>query len=249
MRLVGERMKGERTDLLIVVPARGGSKRLPRKHIRALAGRTLLEWTQDAIVQAGLRVPCLLTTDDDEISEAGRRLGWWVPFRRPASLATDTTPTLPVAMHALEWFAREHGGDPAQVMVLQVTSPLRGGACLRKAVMLLADHVEAEAVVGVRRLGVMSPYVFEMDGKGFLRSRRTGNGAQPVYVPNGAMYLIRTAALRAQQTLFPHGTLPLVMDDLSSIDIDSELDWRLAEAALTTMPELKTSRLQMERPG
>ena len=78
------------TDLLIVIPVRGGSKRLPGKHTRLLAGRNLLERTQDAIAEAELGAPVLLTTDDEQIAARGRALGWQAPFLRPAALAEDS---------------------------------------------------------------------------------------------------------------------------------------------------------------
>ena len=113
------------TDLLIVIPARGGSKRLPGKHTRLLAGRNLLQHTQRAIDQAALGAPVLLTTDDAEIAAGGRALGWQAPFLRPAELAGDDVPTLPVLQHALDWYRQDSGADPGSVLLLQTTSPLR----------------------------------------------------------------------------------------------------------------------------
>jgi CMP-N,N'-diacetyllegionaminic acid synthase len=220
------------TDLLIVVPVRGGSKRLPGKHTRLLAGRDLLERTRDAIAEAGLEGPVLLTTDDSAIAERGRALGWWVPFLRPASLAGDDVPSLPVLLHALEWNRREVGADPATVALLQTTSPLRGGAVLREAVTLLEERADAQAVLGVRRLGFGQDRVFRREPSGLLSALSDDQGSPDLFVPNGALYLIRSSALRTYETLFPPITLPLEMDAVSSIDIDTESDWRLARALL-----------------
>lgn len=217
------------TLLLTIVPARGGSKRLPGKNLRVLGGRALLDRTAEALVEAGLgEHACLLSTDDEAIAVRGRILGWLVPWLRPAALATDQAATITAVLHALDWFAGEHGGDPERVMVLQPTSPFRGGECLADSMALLDAHAEIDAVVGMRRLHVPNSVAYRTDEAGFARPvEQVGELA-----PNGAVYLIRTTALRVHQSLYPPRTVPLAMDDISSIDIDTEADWRLAEAAL-----------------
>ena len=217
------------TALLCIVPARGGSKRLPGKNLRLLGDRPLLDHTARVLTVAGLNEhPCLLSTDDEAIAARGRELGWQVPWLRPAALATDQSVTIDAVLHALDWFAGKHGGDPRRVMVLQPTSPLRGADCLVDAMGLLDDRAAADAVVGMRCPHAANAVAYRTDGQGF---------AQPVesvaeLVPNGAVYLIRTSALRAHRSLYPPWTVPLVMDEISSIDIDTEADWRLAEAAM-----------------
>lgn len=219
-------------ELLIVIPVRGGSKRLPGKHTRLLAGRSLLQHTQAAIAQARIGAPVLLTTDDAEIGKQGRALGWRMPFLRPSELAGDDVPTLPVLLHALDWHRQDSGADPDSVLLLQTTSPLRGGASLRAAMELLDEYEEASAVVGVQRLSFGANRVFLGDANGFLAPLSPRDNRSPLFVPNGTLYLIRTAALREHGTLFPPATLPLEMDSVSSIDIDTEADWRLAQAVL-----------------
>jgi CMP-N,N'-diacetyllegionaminic acid synthase len=224
------------TDLLVVVPVRGGSKRLPGKHARPLAGRTLLQHANDALQAAAIDAPVLLSTDDATVAEQGRALGWSVPFERPAALAADTTPTLPVLMHALDWFRAERDGDPDTVLLLQVTSPLRGAAALRKGVTLLAERAEVDAVVGVRRLGFGPNRVLHEAADGFLAPLDDASEPAPLYIPNGALYLIRCATLRRYATLYPPATVALEMNSLASLDIDTAADWRLAEAALAPLP-------------
>ncbi|MDP6816679.1 MAG: acylneuraminate cytidylyltransferase family protein [Alphaproteobacteria bacterium] len=221
------------SDLLIVIPVRGGSKRLPGKHTRLLAGRNLLERTQDAIGEADLGAPVLLTTDDEEIAGRGRALGWQAPFLRPAALAGDSAPTLPVLLHALDWWRRDSGRDPELVLLLQTTSPMRSADMLRAAVALLARRDEADAVVGVRRLGLGANRIFPLDAGGFLTPLAPSESAAPLFVPNGTLYLIRSVSLRRHGTLFPPATLPLEMDSVASVDVDTEADWRLAQALLS----------------
>jgi N-acylneuraminate cytidylyltransferase/CMP-N,N'-diacetyllegionaminic acid synthase len=218
------------TALLPIVTARGGSKRLPGKNLRVLGGRPLLDHTAEALMEAGMdTLGCLLSTDDQAIAERGRFLGWQVPWLRPSRLASDAAATIEAVIHALDWYADAHAGDPERVMVLQPTSPLRGGACLVAAIRALDDRADIDAMVGMRRSRKSDRLTYKADATGVI---------QPVeglgeLAPNGAVYLIRTSALRTHHSLYPPRTLALEMNDIASIDIDTEDDWRLAEAALT----------------
>lgn len=221
------------TDLLIIIPVRGGSKRLPGKHTRSLAGRNLLERTQDAIAEAGLEAPVLLTTDDEDIAARGRALGWQVPFLRPAELASDSALTLPVVLHALDWYREENGADPNAVLLLQATSPLRSGAAIRGAAELFDTHDDIDAVIGVQRLGFGPDRVFYRDATKLLQPLSASDSHAALYVPNGTLYLVRSTALRLHGSLFPPAIIPFEMDSAASIDIDTEADWRLAQALLS----------------
>ena len=218
-------------SLLVVVPARGGSKRLPGKNIRPLAGRSLLKHTADAIIESALSTEVILTTDDDSIAAAGRALDWLVPFRRPSSLATDDTPMFETVLHALDWYAHDRGGDPDQILLLQPTSPFRGGECLSEAARRLQSTPEANSVIGMARLKVGASHVYSRDDAGFVRPvAQTQDRA--AYVPNGALYLVRTKAFRQARTLFAPPIVSLEMDAFHAVDIDDASDWALAEALI-----------------
>ncbi len=218
-------------SLLIVVPARGGSKRLPGKNIKLLAGKSLLAYTADAITASGLKVPVILTTDDDAIAAEGERLGWIVPFRRPPELASDNATTTEAVLHTLDWYKNTHGHDMDAVMVLQPTSPFRGGACLVAAVELLRTRPEVDSVIAMTALHLPPARLYFADEDG-LGSQLAIDARRPVYVPNGALYLTRSTALRQQNTLYAGRILPLPVDKRRAIDIDTEKDWHLAEALL-----------------
>jgi CMP-N-acetylneuraminic acid synthetase len=220
-------------SLLVVVPARGGSKRLPGKNIRLLAGRTLLERLDDAIERSGLGTDVLVTTDDEAIAAAGRALNWLLPFTRPAEFATDDAPMYDTVLHALDWYASDRGGDPDNILLLQPTSPFRGGECLAQAVDRLQCTPDANSVIGMSSLKVPLSHVYAADNGGFVRpvvTKAAHNGA--AYVPNGALYLVRTKALRKMRTLFAPPVLPLELDALHAVDIDEPADWALAEALI-----------------
>lgn len=218
-------------DLLIVVPARGGSKRLPGKNLRALCGRSLIAHVADAVSQSGIDAPVLLSTDDASIADEGRRVGMLVPFMRPPEISGDNAATADAAIHALDWFRSARGKDPAMTMVLQPTSPLRGGACLRAAVDLLGSRSEADSVVAMEAVHLPLNKVFLADAKG-VAVPVSPEEHRPVYLPNGALYLTRTAALRTQRTLYAGIILPLVLDAVRSVDVDTETDWQIAEALI-----------------
>jgi N-acylneuraminate cytidylyltransferase/CMP-N,N'-diacetyllegionaminic acid synthase len=190
----------------------------------------LLDHTAEALIEAGMdALECLLSTDDQAIAERGRFLGWQVPWLRPSWLASDAAATIEAVIHALDWFGDAHGGDPERVMVLQPTSPLRGGACLVAAIGALDDRADIDAVVGMRHARKPDRLTYKVDAAGVIQPVE-GYGE---LAPNGAVYLIRTTALRTHHSLYPPRTLALEMNEIASIDIDTEDDWRLAEAALT----------------
>src|SRR4051812_41980936 len=133
--------------VLGLVPARGGSKGVPGKNIRPLAGRPLLEYTARVAQASGVIDRLVLSTDSSDIGDVGRRAGLEVPFLRPAALAADDTPMLPVVRHALDALA-ERGWTPEILVILQPTSPLRRAEHIRDAVTMLRER-EADSVVSV----------------------------------------------------------------------------------------------------
>ena len=217
------------TELLIIVPARCGSKRLPGKNLKKLAGESLLAHTAHAISAAGILAPVLLTTDDDRIAAEGERLGWSVPFRRPADLASDNAATFDTILHALDWFKGASGSDPDAVLVLQPSSPLRGGVCLVSALNIIRTQIETDSVVAVSALHIPPAHIYSTDVEGFAHPLDGDDLRRPLYVPNGAVYLTRTKALRQDGSLYAGKIRPLIMEPARSIDIDNEDDWWLAE--------------------
>lgn len=218
------------TEILVVVPARGGSKRLPGKNLRALGNRSLMARTADSLKESRVQAICILSTDDDEIAAAGTALGWLAPFRRPAQLSGDEAATAPVVLHAVDWFGNSYGHDPVFVMVLQVTSPFRDGASIAKAVDMLNTRAGADAVVAMSLINRAPCHLFSTGDDGYAAPISAARAPSSLLTPNGALYLVRTEALRRTGTLFPPRTLPLVMNDVAAIDIDDEDDWRIAEA-------------------
>jgi CMP-N,N'-diacetyllegionaminic acid synthase len=224
--------------VLGLVPARGGSKGVPGKNTRMLAGRPLLEYTSRAAFDSAVLDRVILSTDSEAIAECGRRLGLEVPFMRPTDLARDDTPMLSVIEHALDELQRG-GWDPDIVVLLQPTSPLRTPAHIRSAVELLRSS-GADSVVTVTALPLhLSPdYVMRIeDGRlrpfladGLRVSRR--QDARPAYSRDGTVYAFRTATVRSSGTIYGDDCRPLVIDAAESLSIDTAADWVAAEHAL-----------------
>lgn len=240
------------SGLLIIVPARGGSKRLPGKNLKELGGRTLLSHTSQAIEDAGLDAPVILSTDDDRIADEGRRLGWLVPFRRPAELATDEATTINVVLHALNHHLAEgSGADAEMVMVLQPTSPLRGADCLKAAVAMLDSDPDVDSIISMTALHLPPMRIFLTGADGMAVPLDARDKRRPMYVPNGALYLTRTAALRRENTLYAGAIRPLVLDAHRAVDIDTNADLSFAEALLGApkQPEATSFEAQPAEAG
>jgi CMP-N,N'-diacetyllegionaminic acid synthase len=230
--------------ILALVPCRKGSRRLAGKNLRTVGGIPLIDRTLFCLARADLPVRTVVSTDDEAVRDRAAALGFPPPFVRPPELATDTASSVDVALHALDWLAGR-GEAPAMLLLLQVTSPFREPDDLVAAVRLLSGAPAADAVVGVRTVPAAPQYVFTQDGHtGFLRGAIRESVEPPILVPNGAVYLVRTAALRAQRTFYPVATLGLPMPAERSLDIDTAEDLLFAEAlesAFRSAPAGKTA--------
>src|SRR6185503_4563878 len=137
------------TEILALIPARGGSKGIPRKNIRSFAGYPLLAWSIAAAKQASSVTRIIVSTDDEEIAAVAREYGVETPFLRPAELAQDQTTDLPVFEHALQWLEENEGYQPEIVIQLRPTSPIRPKDCVDTAVKILLKHEDGDCVRGV----------------------------------------------------------------------------------------------------
>jgi len=224
--------------LLILVPARAGSKGVPGKNLKVLGGVPLLAWTARAIRESGLAARAVLTTEDAEIARAGRAAGLETPFARPAELAEDHVDMLRVVEHAVAWLEREDGYRPSAIMLLQPTCPFRRPERLRQALDLLA-RPGTEGVVGVARLDRTPALLYQENADGFLvplapwDAATLRQRARPTFTPNGTLYLTTRNSLTHHGRLFPPGLRPLPTSAVEGIDIDTEEDWALAEAVVT----------------
>jgi CMP-N,N'-diacetyllegionaminic acid synthase len=227
--------------LLGVITARGGSKGIPGKNLKPLAGKPLIQYTIDGATGSGVFDRVILSTDDRAIADYGRAHGCGVPFLRPADLARDETPHLPVMHHAVQWLHDNENYGPDAVMILQPTSPLRRPEDIRGSVDLLRTS-GADSVVSVTEV---STHVHPMrmlrvaeDGRAELfvtgepvhRRINRRQDLPPAWLMNGAIYLFRTHVLFAPEpNLYGDTTVAYRMPAAASISIDDPEDWDAAE--------------------
>jgi N-acylneuraminate cytidylyltransferase len=233
--------------VLGVITARGGSKGIPGKNLKLLGGRPLLDYTVEAAHDTPLD-RLIISTDDRRIADAAKALGCEVPFIRPAELARDETPHLPVLQHAVQWM-RDQAGYVADVVVtLQPTSPLRSAADIAAALRML-ELSGADSVVSVNEV---SPHAHPMrmlrvDEQGMAVLFATGEPVRKrinrrqdlpkAWVMNGAVYACRTELLfAAEPGMYGDRVVAYPMPPERSISIDTLEDWAEAERALAMRP-------------
>ena len=220
----------DKNKILVVIPARGGSKGIPGKNIKLLAGKPLICYSIDVARALTTDEHICVSTDDDKIIDVVESYGLKVPFKRPDEFATDTATTNSVLLHALSYY--ESKSENYEVIVLlQPTSPLRTAQQVKEAMELYNNQLDM--VVSVKQSHTASVICNE-DEKGFLglTFNKSGKGRQDFdtfYEYNGAIYVINVASLKEKGLSGFTRKKKYVMDELHSVDIDTEIDWKLAE--------------------
>lgn len=217
--------------ILAVIPARGGSKRLPGKNTRVLGGRPLIVWSID--MANGIPDVCdiLVSTDDSSIASISSTAGALVPWLRPCDLATDSATSVDTVLHALDWYESAHGLVDG-VMLLQPTSPYRSRETILQGLETFGR--QRRSVVAVSEVKVDPARCFFIEENGLKMCIPAPDGTQKAaYAVNGALYLITPAELRESRSFFGTTSIPLVVNShRESLDIDDDFDWWLAEQML-----------------
>ena len=228
-----------RPEVLAIVQARGGSKGLPRKNVRPLCGHPLVAYSIASGLAASTITRLIVSTDDDEIAAVAQSYGAKVPFRRPADLAADDTPDLPLFVHALDWLAEHENYRPDVVVQLRPTTPFRPRGMIDEAVRLLLADPQADCVRGVT-IPKPTPYkMWRPSDDGYLLPLMDTPFAEPYNMPRqklpvaywqtGHIDAIRTATIREQHSLTGRRVRPIMIDAAYCIDIDTPADFELAE--------------------
>lgn len=227
-------------DVLIIIPARSGSKGIPRKNIKSLCGRPLLHYTIDVARQIADDSHIILSTDSDEIADCAEKGGLKVSYRRPAELATDTASTRDALLHAMD-YADKNGIKYDKVCLLQPTSPMRTVEDVEKCLELY--NPELDMVTTIVEADT-NPYFncYEIDPKtGFMQISK-GEGciirrqdAPEAWQYNGAVYIINPESLRKSEMGAMKKRVGCKMDKLRSVDLDTPLDWAIAEVVMKSM--------------
>lgn len=234
-RVHGQNADGGELRFLAVIPARGGSKRVPRKNLRLLAGKPLLSYTIDAAQQSRFIDKIIVSTDDKEIAELALSSGAEVPFLRPAELAQDHSSVISTLQHVVDNIERD-GCVVHAIVLLQPTSPFRTAAHIDEAIALF-ETSGADTVTAVRESREHPYYSWTLDDKRlvpFFSMKHQSMVRQELpcaMVENGAIYIIKRSLLGSGK-LYGENTVPYLMDNHSSLDIDTMEDLRWAEFSL-----------------
>jgi len=223
--------------LLIIVPARSGSKGITDKNIKLLANKPLLYWTAKAINEANLSNSLsILSTDSKQYEEIGAKYGLEVPFLRPSHLCQDETSAIEVIAHSLDWFNHTYQYEPELIMWLQPTSPFRTAKHIKSALTMIQCN-NTDSVIACQQIYRDQTTLFNTElgylvplAQGKLQQRR--QEVKTLLTPNGLMYLIKTKYFKKSISFYPEKTVPLICDKISSIDIDTEEDWLLTESIM-----------------
>lgn len=219
--------------ILVIIPARGGSKGIPHKNIKPLAGKPLIHYTIDVARQIVSYDDICVSTDDQEIIKCVEEYGLKVPFVRPPELATDTSGTYEVLLHALDFYEKM-GRKYDVVLLLQNTSPFRRAEHVKEAMKLYSSNIDM--VVSVTE-SKTNPYYncFEENEEGFLKRTIENSNfirrqdAPVTYEYNGAIYVINAEQLKKMSLGKFTRRVKYVMDELHSVDLDNMIDWNFAE--------------------
>jgi YrbI family 3-deoxy-D-manno-octulosonate 8-phosphate phosphatase len=248
------------TEILALIPARGGSKGIPRKNIRTFAGYPLVAWSIAAGLQAKSVSRVIVSTDDEEIAAVAREYGADVPFMRPRELAQDRTTDLPVFEHALKWLEDTEAYKPGIVVQLRPTSPIRPMDCVDGAVRMLVEHPDADSVRGVvpaahnpykmwRFNGYEKPMKPLLEVEGITEPYNAPRQIlPPAYWQTGHVDAIRTSTITSKQSLTGSVVYPLVIDPRYTVDIDTLADWQKYEALVYSGLEMVTPDSKLRRP-
>jgi len=229
--------KGKR--VLALIPARGGSKGIPRKNLRELCGKPLIAWSiEQARACRGID-RLIVSTEDEEIAAVAQRSGADVPFLRPAEFATDASPVAGAILHAMQTLAK--GGEAYDIVLLiECTSPVRYPGDLDSAIAALVDNPSAESVVGVVPLTHEHPsWTFRVvDGclesfipQGHAQENCRRQALEPTFLPY-SLYLTWWVNFERHQTFYQPRTAPFPLKREQMVEIDDEVDFFIAESIM-----------------
>ncbi len=216
-----------------IIPARGGSKRIPRKNIRDFAGKPMIAWSIEAALESGVFDDVLVSTDDEEVAATANRYGAKAPFVRPPEISGDSAGLNPVLRHGLRWL-EANGGLPARLGCLYATAPFLRAEDLRAASRLLDDHATAEYVISVCTFPAPVQRAMTTDASGEIRFmwpelRLTASqDLQEAFHDAGQFVLGRATAFLTQDSALSGHCLPLVLPRHRCQDIDTPEDWEHA---------------------
>lgn len=227
---------------IAIIPARGGSKRLPGKNIKILVDKPLIAWTIEAAINSKIFDHVFVSTDSEEIASISREYGAEVPFLRPSELASDTATTNDVVTHLVDWYEAESSNKVSTIAILQPTSPLRNAAHINEAFAEMQVK-DAKAIISVCELEHPIQFCNQLGSDksmaGFIKQQdmKRTQDLFLTYRLNGAIYIFDRSYVEQMDKLYSEGTFAYIMDPKFSIDIDTQDDFDLTKCLLINMCE------------
>jgi CMP-N-acetylneuraminic acid synthetase len=232
--------------ILALIPARGGSKCIPKKNMKPLLGKPLIAWTIEQAKRSKYIDRTIVSTDSEEIAKVSKEYGAEVPFLRPEGLARDESPTSEAIMHALSWFEEKRVYFDI-IVLLEPTSPLRKENDLDNAIKLFFKNIEkADSLVSVGEVHMEHPHIMKRIEDGYVKpfieideNIYQRQQLPKVYFPYGVIYLLKVDAFKKYQTFYQGKTIPYFIERWQNYEIDDIYDFICIEAILKAMQNNK----------
>jgi len=221
-------------EVLAIIPARGGSKEVPNKNIRKIAGKALIEYTISAAKKSKKINKIIVSTDCEKIAKISKKAGVEIPFLRPKKISRDTSPAIDYVKHALEFLDRNENYSPEIVIILQPTSPHRKSEIIDKSIQMLTNS-KATCVMTVTKTK-SHPYLSFWYSKNYLKPFKQDfqkyyqrQRFPELYYPTGSVYTFWKSNLMKYQSIYGPKIKPLMLNDEDSLDVDSPFDFFMNE--------------------
>ncbi len=220
--------------IIAIILARGGSKRLPGKNIKMLNKKPLITWSIEAAQKSKYIDKLIVSTDSQEISNISKNFGADVPFLRPKNISQDITTSEDTLLHVLKWIKDNEEKKYDYFILLQPTSPLRTAKHIDEAITLFDANKDADTLVSITKNSKNPYWLQKINKKGYIQQYfKPANNLSELYIPNGAIFIGKAQEFIKTKKLYTSKTIGYTMDKMVSIDIDNELDFKLAELLLS----------------
>lgn len=216
-------------NIIFLVTARGGSKRLPNKNMKILNNKPLIFWTFNTIKKTYKNAKIFISTDSKKIAKFSKKMNINVPFIRPQSISKDKSSSLSVINHFLKWMKKKEKKLPEFLVLLQPTSPFRSSKTIKECTKKLLKDNNYNAVVAMKYQKYNTSTLKFLDKDMYLKNLKLKK-IQKILEPTGAYYGVKITTFLQQKTLTPKNTFPYIINELESIDIDNKFDWQIANS-------------------
>lgn len=224
--------------ILALIPARAGSKRIPNKNIKLLAGKPLIAYTIECAKKSKYINRIVVSTDSEDIASVARQYGAEVPFLRPKEISQENSTEMQFFEHALDWFSKNENYEPDLIVLLYPTSPFRKPESIDKAIEEMLKHPEADSLRSIK-LCSEHPYKMWTIENGYLKPFVKSENSNihtfsyqlfpKVYIQNASIYITKPSTIKNKKSPVGDIVVPFVMEEIESLDINTPLDFKFAE--------------------